>query len=122
MTVGHLLAGVRRFGALLVGVLAATLVGSALVGQIGGDGLRRAVSVGMYLVGSVLVVGALFVSSRPPVRTDRGGGVLNQPMGQARFATAEERRDGFSVAWVLLAVGLVVILVGVLVDGRHALV
>ena len=100
MSAAHLLAGLRRFGVLLVGVLAATLVLSALVGEIDGDGLRRAVSVGFYLVGSVCVVGALFVSSRPPVRSDRAGGVLNQPAGRARFATAEERRDGFSVAWV----------------------
>lgn len=122
MSAAHLLAGVRRFGLLLAAVLAATVVISALVGAIGGDGLRRAVSVGMYLVGSVLVVGALFVSSRPPVRSDRGGGVLNQPTGRARFATAEERRDGFSVAWVLLAVGMTVIVVGLLVDGRQRLV
>ena len=124
---GELTAGARRFGALLGVLVVATTVASAALGLLTGTGLRRAVSLGLYGVGSLLVVGAMFVSGRPPVKADESGGErrrswLGGPAGRARFATAEERRDLFGVSWLLLALGLATVTVGLLVDGRHRLV
>jgi hypothetical protein len=124
---GELAAGVRRFAVLLVALLAATTVVSAALGLAAGTGLRRAISLGMYVVGSVLVLGAMFVSGRPPVKADDDGGEgrrswLGGPVGRARFATAEERRDMLGVSWLLLTLGLAVVTAGLLVDGRHPLV
>jgi hypothetical protein len=123
----ELLDGLRRFVGTLALVLVVTTVLSGLLGLATGTELRRAVSLGMYLVGSVMVVGAMFVSARPPVKADEDGAEARRswlagPVGRARFATAEERRDLFSVSWLLLALGLVVVTAGLLVDGRHRLV
>ena len=123
LTRDRLLAGLRRFAILLGWVIAATAALSLVIGLLGGDGVRRSVSVGMYIAGSVMVVGALFVSSRPPVKASgRSRGLLNVPEGEARFETPDERRESFSVAWLLLALGLIVLALGVIVDGRHRLV
>jgi hypothetical protein len=124
---GELGAGLRRFGVLLAVVLVATTVVSAALGLATGTGFRRAVSLGFYGVGSVLVVGAMFASGRPPVKLDDAAGEqrrswLSGPAGRARFATADERRDLFGVSWLLLALGLSVVTAGLLVDGRHRLV
>jgi hypothetical protein len=93
-----------------------------------GAGPRRAVSVGLYLVGSGCVVLAFFASTRPPVRTEdedrpRGlGGMFVSLQGTARFKTPDERRETQAISWVLISVGIVVVLVATLVDGRHNLV
>ncbi len=124
MNRGLLTEGLLRFARTLATVLGATAVVSGLLGLADGEALRRSVSVGLYIVGSVLVLGALLVSSRPPVKAAGKGrpGLFSAAADTVRFATAEERRDSIGVAWVLLATGIMVVVVGLLVDGRRPLI
>jgi hypothetical protein len=125
MTRAVLLAGLRRF-AVLVGVaVAVTAVVSGLVAVLSGQPVRRSVTVGLYLVGSVFVMLGFFAGNRPPVRADGEqagffGGLV--PRGSARWMTASERRDQISTSALFLTLGLSLLAAGVAVDGRHTVV
>ncbi len=124
------LGGVRRFVLLTVVIIVAAALVSAIFGTLLGEGLRRSVTVGLYLTGSILVVLAFFVSTRPPARADgdgdgriHGPGSLFMSMsGTARFTTPQERRDSQAISWLLVCIGLVVVIVAAVADGRHALI
>ena len=124
-----LIDGIRRFVLLTLVVIVAAGLVSAALGLLLGEGARRSVTVGLYLTGSLLVVLAFFVSTRPPARADGEGGAtritagsLLSMSGSARFTSPQERRDNQAISWLLVAVGLVVVIVAALADGRHALI
>ena len=122
MTREVLLAGLRRFAALVGVAVAVTAVVSGLVAVLSGQPVRRSVTVGLYLVGSVFVMLGFFAGNRPPVRADGEqagffGGLV--PRGSARWMTASERRDQISTSALFLTLGLSLLAAGVAVDGRH---
>ena len=122
MTREVLLAGLRRFAVLVAVAVAVTAVVSGLVAVLSGQPVRRSVTVGLYLVGSVFVMLGFFAGNRPPVRADGEqaglfGGLI--PRGSARWMTASERRDQISTSALFLTLGLTMLGAGVLVDRRH---
>jgi hypothetical protein len=122
MTRAVLLAGLRRFAILVAVAVAVTAVVSGLVAVLSGQPVRRSVTVGLYLVGSVFVMLGFFAGNRPPVRADGEqaglfGGLI--PRGSARWMTASERRDQISTSALFLTLGLTLLAAGVAVDGRH---
>jgi hypothetical protein len=122
MTREVLLAGLRRFAVLVAVAVAVTAVVSGLVAVLSGQPVRRSVTVGLYLVGSVFVMLGFFAGNRPPVRADGEqaglfGGLI--PRGSARWMTASERRDQISTSALFLTLGLTMLGAGVLVDSRH---
>ncbi|HEX2377756.1 MAG TPA: hypothetical protein VHI30_09380 [Gaiellales bacterium] len=122
MTREVLLAGLRRFAILVAVAVAVTAVVSGLVAVLSGQPVRRSVTVGLYLVGSVFVMLGFFAGNRPPVRADGEqaglfGGLI--PRGSARWMTASERRDQISTSALFLTLGLTMLGAGVLVDSRH---
>ena len=124
MTREVLLAGLRRFAILVAVAVAVTAVVSGLVAVLSGQPVRRSVTVGLYLVGSVFVMLGFFAGNRPPVRADGEqaglfGGLV--PRGSARWMTASERRDQISTSALFLTLGLTLLGTGVLVDGRHTI-
>lgn len=125
MTLRMLRGALRRFATLL-GLAAA---GSALLGlAIAGvthSALLRGVAIGFYVVGVGLCVLAFLLSSRPPVRGRGSGGFvgLGRWVGEGvRFATREEHEEALNLPAVFIAIGVCLIVVGVAVDTRHALV
>ena len=117
----------RRIAILVAVVFGATACVSALVGLLAGASLDRAVSVGFYLVGCLLIVLGFFSGVRGPLRP-RGSdddaqsaaalfGVGMFSSG-ARPATADERMDARATAWLFLLLGGGLVLAGVLVDSR----
>jgi Kef-type K+ transport system membrane component KefB len=123
MTRAVLLAGLRRFAVLVAVAIAVTAVVSGLVAVLSGQPVRRSVTVGLYLVGSVFVMLGFFAGNRPPVRAEGEhsglfGGLV--PRGSARWITASERRDQISTSALFLTLGLTLLAAGVAVDGRHA--
>ena len=121
----------RRLVLILAFVLGVTAVVSALVGGIGGTSLTRSVSTGFYIVGCFLVVLGFFSGLRGPVRARAKDEAEDmRPMsafftsglwGGVRSATADERTDALATAWLFLALGVVLVLAGVLVDSRVGL-
>jgi hypothetical protein len=119
-----LLAGLRRFAVMAAVAVAATAGVSALVAVAGGQDVRRAITVGLYLVGAVCVMLGFFAGNRAPVRAADGGmpgifgGLVSR--GPARWATAQERDDQVSASALFVTLGLVLVAAGLLVDARHS--
>ena len=121
----------RRIGLIVAGVVAVTLLGSLVASVVVGADLERAVSTGLYIVGSFFLVLGFFSGLRGPVRPRRtedakgdsghlfGVGVAGSG---ARTATAEERKDARGTAWLFIFLGAALIFAGIVVDGRASLV
>jgi hypothetical protein len=122
------LAALRRFALLILGCCAITVAGSILLGLLLGSSLDRSVSLGFYAVGCFLMVAGFFVGNRGPsrVKSEEGsGGAMPLPfMGgrRLRWATAEEQYDTINNSAVFIVLGLILVLIGVLVDSRHSLI
>ena len=106
-------------------------VGSVLAGAVVGADLERAVSTGLYVVGSFFLVLGFFAGVRGPVRprsTDEEKGDSGHLFGVgiagrgARTATDEERKDARGTTWLFIFLGAALILAGIIVDGRASLV
>jgi hypothetical protein len=109
-------AACRRFAVILAVVAIALAVSSLALGIALGSHPWRALSVGFYLGGVVLVVAGFFLGMRGPVRLDsgaRGGGF--------RLAGAEERLRGLNESGALVAVGFALLVFGILSDRRYPL-
>jgi hypothetical protein len=112
-------------------VFGLTALGSVLVGLLAGASLARSISLGFYLVGSLLVVLGVFSGIRGPFRP-RGRVDEERPFAGsfglgifgsgARVATAEERVDARATSWLFLLIGIGLILAGTVVDSRVGLV
>jgi hypothetical protein len=115
-------AAARRFG-LLIGVLAGgTAVVSLVLGLALGSGVARSLSLGWYIVGSVLLISGFFVGNRGPARPQGEGWSVFGLRRWVRWATPEEQRESLSLSAVLVALGFLLIALGVLADTRYTLV
>lgn len=125
-----LLAAARRLAGLLAALAGITVGFSLLVGLTLGGSLGRAVSTGLYVVGCFLLVLGFFAGARGPLRP-RGGDAGRDALGGlfgigvvargVRSATGEEREDARATTWLFFTLGLLLIVLGVAVDGRTAL-
>jgi hypothetical protein len=114
-----LAAAARRFLILLLGVVGATIAVSLAFGALLGASALRSISLGLYLVGSFLLVGGFLTGTQRPWRGI--GGELLHGRGQIRRRTPEERQDALGLAVTCFAVGFIVIGLGIVADSRVAL-
>jgi hypothetical protein len=121
-----LVGALRRFAGLLLVLAAATVVCSLAIGLAAGSTVSRSLSIGFYLIGSFLLISGFFVGNRGPVRPkgdDPGvpffGPLMRHRM--LRWATPEEREESLSISVVFVALGVVLILFGVVADTRYKL-
>jgi hypothetical protein len=116
-------AAARRFVVFFVAVAAGTALCSLLVGVLAGHP-ARSVSLGFYVVGSVLLVGSFFLGNRGPFRPvygdERRPGFL-APRGLRR-ATAEDRSQSIRSSGFLFGIGFGLIVLGTLLDPAHTAV
>jgi hypothetical protein len=121
-------AALRRLVLLILLCCVVTVVGSTLLGLLVGSSLDRSISLGFYGVGCFLMVAGFFVGNRGPARVKseeaRGTPMPFPFMGsrRLRWATAEEQYETISNSGVFILLGLVLVLIGVLVDSRHSLI
>ena len=116
-------AAARRFGILLAALAAGTAVAALVLGLAFGSSISRALSLGWYVVGSVLLISGFFVGNRGPTRP-QGEGFLG-PFSMrrwVRWAEPDEQRESISLSAVLVIMGFVLIALGVLADTRYAIV
>jgi hypothetical protein len=120
-----LLAAAKRFVLLLAGVAAGTAVLSLGLGLLLGSSVSRSISVGFYVVGSFLLISGFFVGNRGPVRVKGDPGVAlfgffrNRRL---RWATGQEQIESLSLSVVFVALGVALIVLGVVTDTRYTLV
>jgi hypothetical protein len=115
----------RRFVVLLVGIVAGTALISFALGELAGAGISRSVSLGFYAIGSFLLIAGFFVGNRGPsrVKGDPGVGVFGFFRNrQLRWATGSEQVETLSLSFVFVALGLVLIILGVVTDTRYELI
>jgi hypothetical protein len=119
----------RRFALLLLLASGVIVLFAVPAGLLAGTGLRRAISVGFYLVGCFLLVAGFFVGNRGPARPGSredaapaaglfGIGVAARGV---RWATRDEQDEAINDSAVFVAIGFALILLGVAVDDRYHL-
>ena len=115
----------RRFLSLLLPFAIGTVVVSLALGPVLGSSVARSISLGFYLVGSFVLVSGFFMGNRGPARLkgpvgDEGPWGIS-PRRRLRWASAEEREAALADSAVFVAIGFVLILVGVAADTRYTL-
>ena len=114
-------AGLRRFAFILAGLSAFTLVLTLSFTLLGGGNVDRTVSIGFDLVGVFFLVAGFFVGNRGPVRLKGQASVPLFGERRMRWATLGERNEAISDSAIFIAVGVVMIIIGVAIDSRYRL-
>jgi hypothetical protein len=95
------------------------------IGLLLGAGISRSVSLGFYGLGSFLLISGFFVGNRGPVRVKGDPGVsifgifANR---RVRWASGSEQVESLSLSFVFVALGIFLIVLGVITDTRYSLV
>jgi hypothetical protein len=125
--VAVLLAGLRRFAVLVAIVVGVVFVLGLGYGALAHVALRRALSVTAYAVGALLMVFGVFHGIRPPLRVDDEHGIpgvfgVLLTRGRLRTATPDERADAISSSALFVVLGLLLVVLGGLLDPVHHLI
>jgi hypothetical protein len=121
-------AALRRFFLLVALSVGLTAGGSLLTGALLGAGLERSLTLGFYLMGCFLMISGFFVGNRGPARLkseSAGSSMMPLPwfgVRQLRWATPDEQEETINNSAVFIVLGVLLLLLGVLLDTRHSLV
>jgi hypothetical protein len=120
-------AALRRLAIAILLCVGVTAAVSALIGLLAGKSLDRSLVLGFYLAGCFLMVAGFFAGNRGPARIkSEAPGVSATPFGvfsgsrRLRWATLGEQDDAINNSALFVGLGIVLVLVGVLLDGRHS--
>jgi hypothetical protein len=116
-----LLAAARRFLVLLGALSAAVAVCSVGIGAAFGASLNRALANGFEGFGALLLAFGFFVGNRGPVRAKTDALPFLGPRF-LRWATPEEHQSTIAESAIYVVLGLVLIVVGIMIDKRYSLV
>jgi hypothetical protein len=123
MTLRTLCEGVYRFLLLVAGAAAVTVSLSLGVGALLGASVSRSASLGLYLIGSFILISGFFSGNRGPLRAVDERGYASFWTGRTiRRATEEERRELLGASVLYMTMGAVLIALGVVADSRVGLV
>jgi hypothetical protein len=117
-----LLAGLRRLATILGAVVGATIVLSLLLGVGAAHaGVERSISVGLYILGIILLVGCFVFGARGPLRATSSSGqaVPSLAARRVRTATPEERSEATRLSLLLFVIGLAIVVIGSAIDPSH---
>jgi sugar phosphate permease len=114
-------AAARRFSILLAALACGTALAALLVGVASGAAPSRSISVGLYVVGSVLLIGGFFVGNRGPARPRDEGWFPFSVKRWVRWATPDEQQESLSLSAILVVLGFVLIILGAAADTRQSL-
>ena len=115
-----LVGALRRFAVLLGGIGAATVVVSMGLGALAGLSAGRSIAVGLYIVGSLLLLFGFFLGNRGPFRA-RGESFGFFAPRSIRGSTLEERQEAINSSALLVSIGLILIVLGLAADPAHSL-
>jgi hypothetical protein len=114
-------AAARRFLKVLGAVAGGVFLVSLSIGLILGVSLNRSIAVGFEAFGCLLLMFGFFVGNRGPVRT-RGEAAPFFGPRFLRWATPEEFQSTIAESAIFLVLGLLLIVIGLLIDSRYQLV
>jgi sulfite exporter TauE/SafE len=114
-------AAARRFFTLLAVVAGAVFLCALSVGLIIGSSLNRAIAVGFEAFGCLLLVLGFFVGNRGPVRQKDEASPFFGPRF-LRWATHDEHQSTIAESAIFIILGLLLIVIGLLIDSRYHLV
>jgi uncharacterized membrane protein HdeD (DUF308 family) len=116
-------AGLARALRLFAVTIVVSGVIALLIGLVVGTSPDRALAVGWYATGSLVLLVGFVASVRGPTRSvDSGAWAPVSARGRMlRWATRSEQEDSLNLSAVLVALGVVLLVLGVAVDGRHRL-
>jgi hypothetical protein len=107
---------VGRLARLAIVTAAGTAIVSLVIGLLSGGSVSRSLSFGFYLVGCGALVVGFALAVRGPVRLGK------HERGGYRIVTRDEREDAIADSALFVALGIVLLVVGVLADTRYPLV
>jgi hypothetical protein len=111
----------RRLALIFAAVLGSTVVVSVLLGLAAGQSLGRSVAIGLYVAGAVALLGCFVMGARGPLRGTGASGENTSLLGarKVRRATSDERTEATRTALLLFALGLVLVVIGSVIDPAH---
>jgi hypothetical protein len=115
-------AAARRLGILFASITGGTAVVALLLGLATGSSVGRALSLGWYIVGAVLLISGFFVGNRGPSRPQGEGWNTFSLQRWVRWATPEEQRESISFSALLVILGFVLIVLGAVADPRYSVI
>ena len=114
-------AAARRFTVLLVVTAGLVALCALSIGLLTGGSLNRAIARGFEGFGCLLLLLGFFIGNRGPVRLKHEA----QPFFGPRFlrwATPDEHTSTIAESAIFIVVGVLLILIGLVVDNRYQLV
>lgn len=115
----------RRLLGLFAVVGGVTVLVSITLGLLTDTSVRRAIAVGFYAVGSIVLISGFFVGNRGVLRADtddeKGGLLLGFGRRRVRSATGEEQRENVRVSALVIGLGIVLLILGTLADTENRL-
>lgn len=120
-------AALRRLGVAILISVGVTVAGSLSVGALLGASLDRSLVLGFYLMGCFLMVAGFFVANRGPTRVKSESPGPATPFGifsgsrRLRWATRGEQDETINNSAVFVGLGVFLVVIGVLLDGRHSI-
>jgi hypothetical protein len=111
----------RRLALIFAAVLGATVVMSVILGLLAGSSIGRSVAIGLYVAGAVALLGCFVMGARGPLRRTGSAGENTPLLGarKVRRATSDERTEASRTAVLLFALGLVLVVLGSVIDPAH---
>jgi hypothetical protein len=122
------LAALRRFAFIVALTVGVTAVMSLLIGALLGSSVDRSLALGFYFMGCFLLVLGFFVGNRGPARVkSESAGPSMLPFGmfgerRLRWATPGEQNETIMSSAVYISIGVILVIIGALVDSRHSLI
>jgi hypothetical protein len=119
----------RRFAFAILICAGVTAAGSLVIGLLVGASLDRALVLGFYLVGCFLMLAGFFSGNRGPTRVKSESPAASAtPFGvfsgerRLRWATLSEQDEAINNSAVFVGLGIVLVIIGVLLDSRHSFI
>jgi hypothetical protein len=118
----------RRLAVAILISVGVTAAGSLLLGLLLGASLDRSLVLGFYLMGCFLMLAGFFVGNRGPTRVKSESPAASAtPFGvfsgerRLRWATLNEQEETINSSAVFVGLGVLLVIIGVLLDGRHSI-
>ena len=120
-------AALRRLALAVLVSVSVTAEISLVIGLLVGASIDRSLVLGFYLMGCFLMLAGFFVGNRGPTRVKSESPAASAtPFGvfsgerRLRWATLSEQEESINNSAVFVGLGVVLVVIGILLDSRHS--